>query len=109
MGVIHHHAMIVVSWKKENIMAAHKMAKRLSPYTTDIVTGAANDYMSFAVLPDGSKEGWGESDVGDAARASLKDWIDRQAYDDGSNSIEYAIVSFGELNPTFETNQDKNR
>ncbi|WP_297842974.1 hypothetical protein [uncultured Roseibium sp.] len=85
---------------------AHKTATGLMPHVSGVVDGVINGDASFAVLPDCSKEGWPESDTADAARAALIKWIDAQSYEDGSNCLKYAEISFGELSPSIKTNCD---
>ena len=104
MGTMHHHAVIVTSWNEDMIAKAHAVAAGLSPHVTPIITATSNGQQSFAILPDGSKAGWAESDVGDAARGAFLTWVDSRAYEDGSNALSYAEVSFGELAPTIKTN-----
>lgn len=79
MGYIRHHAMIVTSWRPESVTEAHAEAERLfadtHAHVTPIGPPAVNAETSFAVLPDGSKEGWGDSDEADAAREALKAYL----------------------------------
>lgn len=105
MGTMHHNAIIVTSWNREKLDEAHKTAIGLMPHVSGMVEGTINGQFSFAVLPDGSKEEWPESDVADSARAALIKWINSQAYEDGSNCLEYAEISFGDLDPTINTNR----
>jgi O-succinylbenzoate synthase len=98
MGVMVHHAIIVSSWKKDLLERAHLQAEMLmGRLVTPIVTTEHNGVGSFAVLPDGSKEGWGPSDLGDGQRAALDKWLRSHAYEDGSNALEWVEVAFGEL------------
>lgn len=105
MGTMHHHALIVTSWDRDAIADAHKVASGASPHVTPVIMAGSNGYASFAVMPDGSKEGWAESDVGDASRGAIISWIDAQAYEDGSNRLSWAEVSFGELENSLRTNK----
>ncbi len=79
MGYIRHHAIIVTSWREASVLKAHAEAERLfadtAAHVTPISPPAVNGETSFAVLPDGSKEGWGDSDKGDAARDALKAYL----------------------------------
>jgi hypothetical protein len=104
MGTIHHHAIIVTSWDSGVIRDAHAFAESIGAYPTDISEAANNGFESFAILPDGSKEGWSASHTGDAIRADLIEWMNRQEYEDGSNRIWWAEVGFGELGNTLKTN-----
>lgn len=103
MGTMQHHSIIVTS-QIDLIEKAHEVATGLMPHVSPIIGGGANGQRSFAVLPDGSKEGWAESDVADDARAALIRWIDAQAYDDGSNSLSFVLVEFGELGESITPN-----
>ena len=55
-----------------------------------------NNYRSFAIVPDGSKEGWPESDEGDEGRDRFIEWLDTQRYDDGSPRQRWVEVQFGD-------------
>ena len=48
-----------------------------------------NGYHSFCVLPDGSKEGWDESDAKDEARAALIKYLRLSA------RLEFVELRFG--------------
>jgi len=75
MGDFVHHAILVTDYgvadSHEALVAAHAVALRLfngvAP-VTPITASLRNGYSSFAVFPDGSKEGWNLSDLGDDAR-----------------------------------------
>jgi hypothetical protein len=71
MGYTRHHAIIVTTWDKATIKEVHKTAKRLFPsqMVSDVLRGTINGYYTVFVGPDGSKEGWPESDKGNARRA----------------------------------------
>lgn len=63
---------------------------------TEVVEGVTNTRRSFAILPDGSKEGWDASGEGDDARASYVHWLEQQAYEDGSSPLAWVEVQFGD-------------
>lgn len=96
MGYTRHHAIIVTSFDKELISAAHAKAVALKCSVTEIVTSPVNGYHSFLIATDGSKEGWDESKSGDAARVLFVEWAHAQAYSDGSNSLKFAEVMYGD-------------
>lgn len=97
MGYIRHHAIVVTSWDDARMKIAHEKAKEIFGETVSpIVHSTINGYTSFFVAPDGSKEGWDESDNGDAHRKSFIDWINKGAYDDGSNSLSYSELYYGD-------------
>ncbi|MDD7813722.1 hypothetical protein PP713_14220 [Mycobacterium sp. CSUR Q5927] len=96
MGYMCHHAIVVTSWNEELIEEAHSRAFESGAAVSNIVPGSANEYYSFLVAPDGSKEGWDESDAGDRRRDELIAWLDEQRYEDGSTSLAWVEVQFGD-------------
>ena len=106
MGTIHHHAIVVTSYDGELTRKVHQVAVRIGGNVSPVSYASTNGYTSFCVFPDGSKEYWSESDEADGRRKELIKYIDSLAYEDGSNTVEYAHISFGELADTIETNCD---
>ena len=107
MGYIRHHAIVVTSWDKKLVEKARRKAMRIfnvkSPYgnipklVSTIITSPVNGYYSIFIAPDGSKEGWEESDNGDVNRDNFINWINEQAYEeDNSNSLSYAELFYGD-------------
>lgn len=96
MGYMRAHAIIVESWDGEAIKRAHDKAKEMFPWVSDVSPKAMNSYQSFFVPPDGSKEGWAESDLGDDRRKAFKRWLREQAYGDGSTSLRWVEVQFAD-------------
>ena len=108
MSFLAHHAIIVTSNGYSEADAAlseiHAFASSLrvnedfggAPLpVTPIVAGAMNGHNSFAVLPDGSKEGWTVSDEGDEAREAILRRLEATRYDDGSAPLSWVEVCFG--------------
>lgn len=75
MGYMRHHGMLVTSWQPEAIVKAHNKAIKLGLAVTDITPSGINGYTTFAVVPDGSKEGWTPSELGDLARDKYVTWL----------------------------------
>ncbi len=96
MGYMRHHAIIVTSWDRELVEKAYLKAEEIFyvGFISNLTGPTTNGYSSFFVPPDGSKEGWGESDIGDEKRRVFIDWLIEQAYDDGSNCLEFVEVEF---------------
>lgn len=88
MSLTRHHA-IVVSGSEGAVLDALRVARRLALCVVAAPAPQANGYCSFAVLPDGSNEGWPASDACDAHRAELKRWMEI----DGE--VEWVEVAFG--------------
>jgi hypothetical protein len=96
MGYIRHNAIVVTCWDKTRIAAAHGAAERCLPgLVSSIVDSHINGYHSFLVAPDGSKEGWSDSDKGDAARAEFISWLESQRYEDNSTPFEWVEIAYG--------------
>lgn len=95
MGYIAHNAIVVTSWNDETIEKAHAKATELRCSVSNIVASPVNGYKSFLIAPDGSKEGWGDSDVGDAQRKAWIAWSKDLRYEDGSSSLHWCEVRFG--------------
>jgi hypothetical protein len=96
MGYMRHHAIVVTSWDRSLIAKAHEQAVKLGAIVTELtdVDKSCNGYSSFLVAPDGSKEGWEESEKGDEQRDKLVEWMDQQRYDDGSSALGWVEVQF---------------
>ncbi len=97
MGYMRHHTIVVTSSMSTLIRLAHKRAiDLLGELVSPIILGVVNGYESFFVAPDGSKEGWQESIDADTSRDKLIKYIEEQKYEDGSSSIKYVEVYFGD-------------
>lgn len=98
MGYMSHHAILVTSWNSELLEKAYKRASELfTGFMLSPTSGpVTNNYRSFAVFPDGSKERWEESDKCDTSRTLLKGYLNSLAYDDGSSSIDWVEVQYGD-------------
>jgi hypothetical protein len=102
MGYIRHHAIIVTCWSGESLGEARDAALRLGCAVTNIPDEVVNGYVTFAIIPDGSKEGWAESDEGDTRRERFKDWLMVNLYEDGSSRYEWVEVVYGHDDHTAE-------
>lgn len=84
MGYIRHHAIVVTgehSWPDgwtdhHTIFDARQAAIDAGCHlVTEVVGPGVNGTSSFLVAPDGSKEGWKDSDEGDEARGRFIAWL----------------------------------
>lgn len=103
MGYIKHHAIIITGWQKDKVISANKKAKEIFikhfkesifreiKLVSNVIEGVVNAQYSFFIAPDGSKEGWSDSDFADNARAEFIEWI--KSGDAGY--VEYAEICFG--------------
>lgn len=104
MGLIQHDAIIVSAWKDEHIEEAHRKAIELCCGVdadgielripvTEIVTSKCNGYGHFLIAPDGSKEGWTTSELGNVLRNRFLDWAKSSGL-----YVDVVTVRYGELN-----------
>ena len=99
MGDIKHHAIAVTSGVDDLLKKAHDKAIEIfKDQTSEILQSTTNSYKSFFIAPDGSKEGWEESQIGNKKRATFVKWINNQADDDGGNSLSFCEFFYGEDN-----------
>lgn len=99
MGYMRHHAIIVTSFKEESIRRAHNEAGDWGfpdSMLGQILKSPMNEYYTFMIGPDGSKEGWEESNEGDDKRINFIRWMDTQRYDDGSSPLDWVEVQYGD-------------
>ena len=86
MGYIRHHAIVVTGqheWLHDSTLLTIFDARRAAidcgcRLVTEVVGPGVNSTSSFLVAPDGSKEGWSDSDVGDRARGDFIEWLRSQ-------------------------------
>lgn len=97
MGYHAHHTIVVTAWNEKAINAAHKKAEQIFPEheVTPITDSRMNSFKSFCIVPDGSKEGWSDSEVADGQRRLFVSWINRQRWGDGSSPFTWAEVLIG--------------
>lgn len=91
MGYIRHHAIAVTSGGME-IKKAHTKAKKIfGNRTSKIIKSNINGFESFFIAPDGSKEGWEDSNKGDDQRHEFIDYLE-------NNLINYCEFFYGDDN-----------
>lgn len=95
MGYIRHNAIVVTSWDNKLIGEAIAKAKAIGLIVLGPANSIVNAYQTILIAPDGSKEGWAESDTGDRQRQQFRDWMNAQRYEDGGTSLEWVEVSYG--------------
>ncbi len=99
MGIIQNHAIIVTGYDPARVAEARAVAAKFfdqdwntgGPIVSNVVGQKINGGASFFVGPDGSKEGWSESEQGDKIRALFIAWLEAQL-----GYLKYVEVSFGE-------------
>ena len=105
MGYIAHHAIIVTGtqWGEENIDTAHEIALKVFDNSaccvTPIFKSGVNGYRTFMVTPDGSKEGWIESDECDVLRSNFFDELEQHP----DMYVDAVLVRYGGDDPQVAT------
>jgi len=102
MGYMRHNAIVVTSWNTGAIEAAACRARNIGLTVIGPSVELINGYRTILVCPDGSKDGWKESDQGDKRRADFRDWMRAQQYEDGSSNLELVEVAYGSDDRTAE-------
>lgn len=84
MGYLRRHAIILTGGILEgltDIRKAHAKACEIFPWVSPMSDPQVNGEISFFIPPDGSKEGWAESEAGNQRRDDFIAWLqenDRQ-------------------------------
>lgn len=95
MGYMRHDAIVVTSWKREDLDAAAEMARNLGLEVLGPSADVTNSIATFLVCPDGSKEGWDESDEFDAKRAQYLEYLNGVRYEDNSSCLSWVALAYG--------------
>jgi hypothetical protein len=103
MGYMMHHAIILDSWDDKVIQKAVDKAKELGMTVLGPSPRVTNNHSSAMICPDGSKEGWPESDAADKARDAFVEWAKTLEYGDGSGPLSWVELSFGGDEPDLNT------
>ena len=110
MGYMRYHAIVVSSWNDTLLHEARAEAVRIFAVLNAefgsapaqppslIMPSSTNGIGTFLVPPDGSKEGWPESDAGNKRRDEFVAWLNSKVYDDGSTSLRWVEVQYGDGN-----------
>ncbi len=112
MGYHIHHSIVVTSWEKKHLGMAHEKAVEIFPQelVSEIQGSIRNGYKSFFVAPDGSKEGWKESDEMDVKRREFMKWAKAaSSFDVWIDAVEVAFGGDeGELNTRVVSHNEEN-
>jgi len=97
MGYIRHKALIITMSNDLDVgkFLVAVAAIGLSDLMCEPVFSRVNARKTVMIAPDGSKEGWAESDEADEQLTKLMEWLDAQRYEDGSTPYAWVLVSYG--------------
>lgn len=101
MGYIRHDAIVVTAYRKDHAIAARATAFEFGLAVSDLVESPMNGYVSFLIAPDGSKEGWKDSDDGDAKRTLWLAWADRAQRNEIGPFFQMVHVRYGDDAPSL--------
>ncbi len=92
MGYMQHHAILVTTYRQSLAEMARAKAQEIfgEEFSTLVSEPVTNGYHSFAIFPDGSKEGWQDSDQGERYRADFISWL--KAHDE----YGWVLVQYGD-------------
>jgi hypothetical protein len=94
MGYIVHHAIIITTWNGSRAETVADMATSMGLQVLGPSERVVNRYRSILICPDGSKDGWDESDAGDVRRDKFLAWLDTQRYEDGSSDLDWVEIRY---------------
>ncbi len=75
MGYMRNEAIIATLWREEDFKKCREFFEALPEKERSLcveVPAIVNEYTTFFIAPDGSKEGWADSDAGDRLREDFK-------------------------------------
>lgn len=100
MGYMRHHAIVVTDNGYGDFIdqAYARAAELFGPLVSGIIRSRVNGHQSFFVAPDGSKEGWDDSEIGDIDRARFITYLRTFEYEDGSTPLSWVEVQYGDDN-----------
>ena len=96
VGYLRRHAIVVTGGDYEeskDILAAHAKATEIFPWASPICPPQVNGERSFFIPPDGSKEGWSDSDKGDERRDTFVKWLQEEG------KVHWVEVCYAEDEP----------
>ena len=94
MGYMRHDAIVVTSWESEAIEEAAAKARECGLEVLGPSGVATNGIRTLLVCPDGSKEGWEESDAFDAKRAKYLEYLNGVRYEDNSSCLSWVALAY---------------
>lgn len=98
MGYVRHDAILVTDYGYDRAPDVEAFRDSLPEDWRALVVGpieaVINRYVTYAFLPDGSKEGWDDSNAGDEYRRQFLELFSKR-YSDGSSPYEIVSVRYG--------------
>lgn len=100
MGIMNHNAVIATTWSSEKADILQKWIEKLTKdeqrFIVRVEETLTNGYHTFIIVPDGSKEGWEDSNNGDRLRELIIMRLSKDNYNDNSSPWDWVEIGFGE-------------
>jgi len=103
MGFFNHQAIIVICSNGELAKEVHKKAVEMYPYTTELLVTKVNAYYSFMLGPDGSKEGWKDSNEGEKLREEFVEYLKHMNIVLNKWGLQWCAINFPEDDKPYIT------
>ena len=99
MGANNNNAVIATTWDRNEVARIRTWVDGLAEMKSLFLFGGEeiNRETTVVMVSDGSKEGWAESDAGDALRSMFISELEKANYDDGLNPWYFVEVGYGEF------------
>lgn len=98
MGYMMNHTIVIECSFGDHLQKAHAATCEIFPWVSPISPPAMNGSQAFFIPPDGSKEGWSDSDTGDERRTRFIDYLRGTLYGDGSSPCNWVEVRMSDDN-----------
>lgn len=103
MGYIQHNAIVVTCHDSDSAMIVANKARGILLTVIGPSERVINGYCTLLICPDGSKEGWQESDLGNERREMFKLWL----RENGDNLYpEWVEIQYGHDDARSEVIED---
>lgn len=112
MGVENNNAIIATTCNKEEVVRIKEWVNRIDDFWKGLFLFGdekVNWKTTVVMVPDGSKEGWKESDTGDRVRDDFISTLEKANYEDGSNPWAWVEVGYGEFGQKVLRGNCKNK
>lgn len=111
MGVENNNAIIATTRNSEEVARIKEWVEGLESMKDLFLFGSPqiNNKTTVVMVPDGSKEGWTESDAGDNLRSLFIKEIEKANYENGSNPWDFIEVGYGEFGQKVLRGNCKNK
>ncbi len=99
MGVENHNAVLATTWDEKRVDALVLWISGLDDNEQGLFVfseSQINGYSTIILVPDGSKEGWDDSDKGDSLRGKFIARLREDEWEDGSSPWDWIEVGYGE-------------